>query len=205
MTVAAVILVPDNGLALVDADGEPAIRRIVQSAWSGGAIPIVIVGRGLDESPGPTDGIRVAIADLQATLSEPGADEPQGIAWFAHGLGSALAAVSDTTAALLWPVRYCWVDPETATSLIEAHGDHPETILRPSYRGEPGFPILVPIGVGDQLAAQSGLHAPDAIEALAAAGVPLETMELGDPGIAVDSATPRSALAAYQGPPRRER
>src|ERR1035437_6499673 len=43
MTVAAIVLVPDKAVALTDADGEPAIRRVVHSAWSGGAMPIVIV------------------------------------------------------------------------------------------------------------------------------------------------------------------
>ena len=43
MTVAAIVLVPDTAVALADADGDPAIRRIVHAAWSGGALPIVIV------------------------------------------------------------------------------------------------------------------------------------------------------------------
>ena len=43
MTVAAVVLVPEAPAALVDADGEPALRRIGQTAWSGGALPTVAV------------------------------------------------------------------------------------------------------------------------------------------------------------------
>ena len=43
MTVAAVILAASPDSALADADGQPAARRIAEAAWSGGAIPVVLV------------------------------------------------------------------------------------------------------------------------------------------------------------------
>ena len=195
MTVAAVVLVPDALAALSDADGEPAIRRVVHAAWSGGALPIVIVAE-------DTEGkLAEAVAGLPVLLTRPGANEPRGIAWFVHGQRAASAAVTETTAGLLWPFRYAWVDPETVTSLVEAHGTAPGEIVRPAWSAQPGFPILVPAAFTDRLAARIELHGEEAVAALVAAGVPLRELELGDPGIVHDISVLRSALPDYQGPP----
>ncbi len=194
MTVAAIILAPDTVAALSDADGETAIRRVIHAAWSGGALPIVVVA---EDAEGK---LAEAIADLPVTLTRPGADEPRGIAWFVHGQRAALAAVSETTAGLLWPYRYAWVDPETVTSLVEAHGATPGEIVRPAWSAQPGFPILVPAVFTDRLAARIALHGEEAVAALVAAGAPLRELELGDPGIVHDVAISRSALPDYQGP-----
>jgi molybdenum cofactor cytidylyltransferase len=199
MTVAAIVLVADVAAALADAGGEPAIRRIVQSAWAGGALPIVVVGRGAGDPAGP---LAAAVADLPATLAEPAAAPGPGMPWFLCGLDAAAAAVTDTAAALLWPIRYPWVDPQTVTSLIEAHGAAGEAIIRAASSGQAGFPILFPVGLRDKLASTSAPHAPEAIAEMAATGVTLTTLELGDPGIVNDAATPRSCQPAYQAPPR---
>jgi molybdenum cofactor cytidylyltransferase len=195
MTVAAVVLVPELPAALVDADGEPALRRIGQTAWSGGALPTVAV------TPQVTGELRAAVSDLAVKLVSPTPDEPRGIAWFVRGMWAATAAVAEVSGALLWPVKFVWVDPETVTSLVEAHGAAPEAIIRPTYRGRPGFPILVPVALTDRLAALSGQHGAEAVATLIAAGVALRTIELGDPGIVHDMTTPRDALPGYQGPP----
>jgi CTP:molybdopterin cytidylyltransferase MocA len=168
---------------------------VVQSAWSGGAIPTVVV------HPAPTEEMRAAVADLKVDFAEPTPDEPKGIAWFARGCRTAAADVAETSAALLWPVVYVWVDPETVTSLIEAHGAWPDEMIRPAYAGKPGLPILIPVALERRLAALAGRHGVEAVEALAAEGVPLRLVELGDPGIVHDVSTPRSELPGYQGPP----
>lgn len=195
MTVAAIVLVPDVAAALADADGEPAIRRVAHAAWSGGALPIVIVAEDV------AGALAEAVADLPVTLARPG-ENPPGIAWFVSGQRAALVAVTETTAGLLWPFRHAWVDPETVTSLVEAHGTAPNAIVRPAYAGQIGFPILVPIAYTDRLAARAGLHGSEAVEAIVAGGVPALVVELGDPGIVHDLATPRSDLPGYQGPPQ---
>ncbi|MGD0861948.1 MAG: NTP transferase domain-containing protein [Candidatus Limnocylindrales bacterium] len=196
MTVAAVVIVPDPEMALTRADGELVLRRVAQAAWSGGAMPAVVVA-----SQTPQE-LRQAVADLAVTLTCPTPGEPQGIAWFVHGMRTAAAAVTETSAALLWPFKFAWVDPETVTSLVEAHGAAPEAIVRPAYGGQPGFPILVPVSLVGRLAELSGQHGEEAIAALVAAGVPIRHIELGDPGIVHDMATPRSDLPDYQGPPQ---
>jgi CTP:molybdopterin cytidylyltransferase MocA len=195
VTVAAIIMVPDSAAALAEVEGEPVIRRVVQSAWAGGALPIVVV---CAESGGPLDQV---LAELPVTPAQPAPTEPRGIAWFVAGQRAAVQAVSETTACLLWPIRHSWVDPETVTSLVEAHGASPDSIIRPAYGARPGFPILVPYPLADRLAALSGMHGEEAIDSLIAAGVPSLTVELGDPGIVHDGATPRSSLPDYQGPP----
>jgi CTP:molybdopterin cytidylyltransferase MocA len=196
LTVAAIILAPDASAALSDADGEPAIRRVVHAAWSGGALPIVIVAEDTDGT------LAQAVAGLPVTLTQPGPQEPRGVAWFVHGSRAATAAVTETTAGLLWPFRYAWVDPETVTSLVEAHGATPGEIVRPAWSGQLGFPILVPALFTDRLAARIPLHGEEAVAALVADGLPLRELELGDPGIVHDISTPRSALPGYQGPPQ---
>ena len=195
MTVAAVVIVPDSAAGMADVEGEPVIRRLVQSAWAGGAMPIVVVCPAVDGA------FEQVLAELQITLVRPEPTEPHGIVWFAGGQIAAARAVSETTASLLWPFRYSWVDPETVTSLIEAHGGSPESIIRPTYGERRGFPILVPNSLADRLAALSGLHGEEAIDRSIASGVPSLSVELGDPGIVHDGATPRSSLPDYQGPP----
>jgi CTP:molybdopterin cytidylyltransferase MocA len=195
MTVAAIVLVPDVPSALAGADGEPAIRRVAHAAWAGGAMPIVVVA---DDGTGS---LAETLADSPVTLARP-ADTAPGAAWFVAGQRAALAAVAETTAGLLWPFRHAWVDPETVTSLVEAHGATPEAILRPTYGGKPGFPILVPMALMERLSARSGDHGVEAVDALIAEGVAVRTIELGDPGIVYDVATPRSELPGYQGPPQ---
>lgn len=204
MTVAAIVLVPDVDRALSDADGEPAIRRVAQSAWAGGALPIVVVSAqtGDDAAVAASDArLASALADLAVVLTHPAPHVPPGAAWFAHGLAVASGAVTETSGALLWPFRYTWVDPETVTSLVEAHGASRDAIVRPAYEGEPGFPILVPLGIGREFADRPEIHGWQAIEAAASAGAPFRLVDLGDPGIVRDLATPRSQLPAYQGPP----
>jgi len=195
MTVAAIVIVPDPAVALADVEGEPVIRRLVQSAWAGGAMPLVVVCPSID------DEFQRAIAELQVVSTHPDAMAPRGIAWFAGGQQAAVRAVAESTASLLWPIHYSWVDPETVTSLIEAHGVSPNSILRAAYRAQRGFPILVPNSLAGRLAAMTGMRGEEAIEAVIAQGVPSITIELGDPGIVHDGTTPRSGLPDYQGPP----
>jgi CTP:molybdopterin cytidylyltransferase MocA len=194
VTVAAIVLVPDVETALSDADGEPAIRRLIQVAWAGGALPIVIV------APPEASPLAPATADLPVVIANAAAGQAPGIAWFALGLQAAARAVTETSAGMLWPCSHAWVDPETVTSLVEAHGAAPDRILRPAFRGQPGFPILVPAALESRLAALPSLRAEEAVASLVAEGLPLRVLELGDPGITYDVSTPRAGLPGYQGP-----
>jgi hypothetical protein len=102
---------------------------------------------------------------------------------------------------LLWPARMTWVGPETVTSLIELHGVDPETLLRPSWEGEPGWPALLPFdGVAGLRSVAAGRMPADILADLVATGLEDRAVDLGDPGVTIDRATPRAELPAYVGP-----
>lgn len=196
MTVAAVILAasPESGLAGVE--GQSRVRRIADAAWSGGALPIVVV------SFDPDGAVAASLAGASVTLAEP-VPKPEGAParQMLRGFEVAGSLVNDLGAALIWPARMVWVSPETVTSLIEAHGVDPGTMLRPGYDGEPGWPVLLPRERASILTSVAPDRMPDDILAdLVAAGVPTRTVELGDPGVTHDASVPRDELPAYLGP-----
>jgi CTP:molybdopterin cytidylyltransferase MocA len=196
VTVAAVILAATPESALADADGLPRVRRIVDSAWSGGAVPIVVV------SFDPAGAVAAALAGSEATLAEP-VPLPEGtpVRQIRRGIEVARAAVRGVDGAFVWPAGMSWVGPETITSLIEAHGLDRSTILRPAFDGEPGWPVLLPAEQVAALADVDPAAMPDAIiEAVVAAGAAAREIDLGDPGTTHDGSTPRDELPAWLGP-----
>jgi CTP:molybdopterin cytidylyltransferase MocA len=119
----------------------------------------------------------------------------------ARGAEVARGAVVDTDAVLLWPARLAWVGPETVTSLIELHGTEADALLRPTWDGEPGWPVLLPVAGLAAVAAVGAERMPPAVlEDLIAAGLRDRQVDLGDPGVTIDVATPRAALPPYIGP-----
>jgi CTP:molybdopterin cytidylyltransferase MocA len=196
MTVAAVILFSRPEGALADAYGRVAARRIVETAWAGGATPIVVVA--FD----PTGELAAALAGSPAVLAEPAPLEAGPVAQIARGIDVAAQQVTETDAALVWPGRLVWVDAETVGSLIEGHGPRRESILRPRYGDEAGWPALVPLSVLPSLRSLDSSLMPDEIlAATIKAGARLELIDTGDPGVTHDIATPFESLPAYQGPP----
>jgi len=196
VTVAAVVLAATPQSALEDADGLPRVRRIVDSAWSGGAVPIIVV------SFDPDGAIAAALAGSEATLAEP-VPLPEGtpVRQIRRGIEVARETVRGVDACFVWPARMGWVGPETITSLIEAHGVDRETLLRPAYVGEAGWPALVPVTADEALRTVSSDRMPDEIlDDLAEAGVASRAIELGDPGTTHPGSIPREQLPPYLGP-----
>lgn len=196
MTVAAVVLAASPESALADVEGQSRVRRIADAAWSGGALPIVVV------SFDPEGAVAASLAGASVTLAEP-VPPPKATpaAQMARGIEVATATVRDVDGALLWPARMVWVSPETVTSLIEAHGVDRSTMLRPAYEGEAGWPVLLPTERAAMLIAVRPDRMPNDILAdLVAAGVPSRAIELGDPGVLHDAGVPRDRLPAYLGP-----
>jgi CTP:molybdopterin cytidylyltransferase MocA len=196
MTVAAVILAASPTSALADADGTPAARRLADAAWAGGATPVVVCSFDPDGTVGAT------LANAQVTLAEPVATMLGPVGQIAGGCDAAVDLVAETDAVLVWPARLAWVDAQTVTTLIAAHGQDRDAVLRPAFGGEDGFPVLLPIS---HLAVFRGL-APDRMPGelfldLAAAGVPVRSIETGDPGVTHDVSITRAHLPAYDGPP----
>ncbi len=78
-------------------------------------------------------------------LAEPAPVEHGPVGQIVRGIEVAVQQVTETDAAFVWPGRLAWVDAETVTSLIEAHGAQRDAILRPRYGDEPGWPVFVPM------------------------------------------------------------
>ena len=112
---------------------------MVETAWAGGATPIVVV------APDPEGAVAVALAGSPAILAEPAPDAAGPVGQIVRGMRVAAGAVTETDAALVWPGRMVWVDAETVTTLIEAHGADRDAVLRPAYEGEMGWPALLPM------------------------------------------------------------
>ncbi len=196
MTAAAVILAATPESALADAAGLPSVRRITDAAWAGGAVPIVVV------SADPDGAVARALAGSPALVAPPAPAEQGPVGQIVQGCTVAVEQVSGTSAALVWPARLTWVDAETVTSLIEAHGVEPSTLLRPTADGTPGWPVLLPLDQVERLRTLSAGRMPDeVIEDLVSIGVPTREIEVGDSGVTHDRSTPLDELPAYSGPP----
>jgi CTP:molybdopterin cytidylyltransferase MocA len=195
MTVAAVILSSTAEGAVEATLGQPRVRRLVDLAWSGGALPIVVL------SPDPLGAVAATLAGSEAIHGLPAPPEAGPVGQMVRGVELAQAEVGETSAALLWPARMTWVGPETVTSLIEAHGTDPATVLRPTWHGEAGWPVLVPIVHLPALREVPPDRMPsDVVDALVVA-VPARLVELGDPGVVHAVDTPFIDLPPYEGPP----
>lgn len=188
MTVAAVVVPDGVAEALSDAVGRTGVRRIIDVAWAGGAMPIVIV------TADPDGAVAATIAGSPALLVEPG--RASGLETWRLGAQAAADAVSGTSAVLLWPGRMTWTDPETVTSLIEAHGRDPSAVLRPGRAGRAGWPVLVPGELVPAVLGAVGGTIEDAVDRIAAA-----PLELGDPGSVLGREVGLDDLPDYEGPP----
>jgi CTP:molybdopterin cytidylyltransferase MocA len=196
MTVAAVILAASPQSALADADGTPAVRRIADAAWAGGATPVVVC------SFDPDGAVAAALANAEVTLVDPAPVAGGPVAQIANGIEAAVRLVAGTEAALVWPARMAWVDAETVTSLIAAHGERRADLVRPAYDGRAGFPALLPVSHLDALRAIGADRMPgEILEDLVEGGVPVHGLDTGDPGVTIDVSTPRTELPPYDGPP----
>lgn len=195
MTVAAIILAASPESALADADGMPSVRRIADVAWSGGAVPIIVVAHD------PAGAVAVALAGAPVTLAEPAPVEGGPAGQMVRGIEVAMSEVNDTSGALIWPARMTWVGPETVTSLIEVHGLASDIMQTPSDGDSGGWPVLVPVSALEALRTVPANAMPDAVmDFLADAGVPFGVIDLGDPGTTHDRETSRSDLPPYTGP-----
>ncbi|MFP5341522.1 MAG: NTP transferase domain-containing protein [Candidatus Limnocylindria bacterium] len=195
MTVAAVILAPTTDAALADALGQPRVRRLADLAWSGGAMPVIVLAPDADGS------VARALTGAEAIHAQPAPLETGPAGQMQRGIELAIDDVRGTTAVLLWPADMAWVGPETVTSLIEAHGVQPDTMLRPVWRDEAGWPVLLPVAAAGALGTVGAGASPAAVVAALAATLPTRTVDLGDPGVTHDTDTPYHEMPAYEGPP----
>jgi CTP:molybdopterin cytidylyltransferase MocA len=195
MTIAAVILAATPQSALADADGLPAVRRNADVAWSGGAVPIVVV------AADPDGDVARALTGAPVTLAEPAPVDGGPVGQIVRGFDVATREITETDGFLIWPARLTWVGPETVTSLIETHGIAGPAILAPVYDGERGWPVLVPGSLLNDMRSIAADRMPDEIvDDLVTGGASIRLLELGDPGTTHDVSTPSADLPAYTGP-----
>ena len=110
------------------------------------------------------------------------------------GVDAALDAVVGTGALLLWPGDHTWVDPETVTSLIEAHGARPDDAAPPDARRAAGLAgARARIDVVDEVTSTLG-------GAGAAGAFDRVPLDLGDPGTVVTLAVAIDDVPDYVGP-----
>jgi CTP:molybdopterin cytidylyltransferase MocA len=195
VTVAAVILAARPESAPRDVEGAPNGRRLVDAAWAGGATPLVVV------SFDPDGAVAAALAGSPAILAAPAPEAGGPVAQVCRGIDVARAEVDGTDAALVWPARMGWVDAETVTSLIEAHGSDRAAVLRPAFGGAAGWPALVPVAHLEVLRGLAATFAPDELVDALAATVGGRLVEVGDPGTIHDLDTSRDDLPPFEGPP----
>jgi CTP:molybdopterin cytidylyltransferase MocA len=195
VTVAAVILAATPKSALADADGVPAVRRIADAAWSGGATPIVVV------AADPDGAVSASLAGASVTLAGPPPAEAGTAGQIARGIDVAVAEIRELSAVLVWPAAMTWVGPETVTSLIEAHGTSSDDVLVPRFGDARGWPVLLPVSSGSAVRlAGRELTAAGVIDAVVATGRRSVELDLGDPGVIHDRTTSRAELPPYVGP-----
>ena len=186
------MILANDPSALADADGVPAVRRIVDSAWAGGAVPIIVIG----DDPDGAVTRAISGSAAEAVVSADGA-----AANVVLGMRTAADRIRQTSAVLVWPAAMGWVGPETVTSLVEAHGPYGQDLLRPTYEGTPGWPVLVPVLHLGTLESEPGSGtAAELIDELASGDRAVRPLELGDPGTVHDVSTPRASLPPYLGP-----
>ncbi len=182
MTVAAVILSATAEGALAERSGQPRVRRLADLAWSGGALPIVVV------SPDPDGAVAAALAGSEAVVRRPGARRGRS----ASARWSAASSwprprFATRPRPCIWPARMTWVGPETITSLIEAHGtDRARCCGRPGTASRAGRSSCRP----HARCAAGGRRRPDAARrhrrprrGRARPAI----VELGDPGVIHDA------------------
>ncbi len=185
MTVAVGILARGAADLVAPASGQAVVRRIADAAWAGGATPILVpAGAG-------TDRIAAALVGSEAILV-PASRSLAGLE------RAARKAVRGTSALILWPAAFPWIDPETVTMLIQAHGRDPRSIHRPTWEETAGWPILVPAGLPEL--ADLPL-VPDRLLA-ALADRPARLHPLGDPGVLHGPGRSAEGLPPYRGPDR---
>jgi hypothetical protein len=159
-------------------------------------MPIIVV------APDPEGSIAASLAGAEVTLAVPVASIHGPVGQIARGIDVAAAAVSDTTATLIWPAGLTWAGPETAGSLIEAHGMDRRSLLRPAFHGEAGWPVLLPLEALADFRDLPTTAMPDELLAgiVAIGAIDLRVIDLGDPGTVIDGATRREDMPPYEGP-----
>ncbi|MEO5895742.1 MAG: nucleotidyltransferase family protein [Vicinamibacterales bacterium] len=161
--------------------GRTILDYLVRSAIAAGASPVLIVGRLLDTK-----------LNSEATAAGgtfvPNADADAGqLSSVLAGLAQ-VSAIPDCEGVIVTPVDVPLIKPATIERLIAAQRTSPAVILRVTYQGRHGHPVLFKREVFDELR-----HADRSVGARSVVRVnPARVLdiEVDDPGVVVDVDTP---------------
>lgn len=170
--------------ALLDAAGEPFVRRLARVFADAGCSPILVV-----YAPALLDALGAALAGTDARLVPNPADRSEPI----DSLRLALAALPTAVeAALVTPVDVPGFSAGTVRHLIDAYRASPAPIVQPRHAGRGGHPILLARAIWPAL-----FHPvlPDGLRTVIArhAGSTLR-VEVDEPGVLTDMDTPADYL-----------
>lgn len=132
--------------ALLDADGEVFVRRVVDTLRAGGADPVVVVVR---DGGGP-EAAEALAAGAQVVVN-PDPDHPVAggpISSVRHGIR---AVPDDVAGLLLHPVDHPRVSPSTVSSLLADFARHGAPVTTPVWRERRGHPVLFSRSLFDEL------------------------------------------------------
>ena len=182
---------PKGLLPVPGRGGESFVATIAASyrdlGFAGCVVTLPALVRRYDDALAGWPGLTVVGAD--------GGGDTARTVW--HGWQAAPAPVTH-----LWahPVDVPLVRPETLSALAEASGRQPLRPIRPSWRGSPGHPVIVPTaGLAVGLAALwwQDLAMKEFLGRAAAAGLcaPITELPLMDPGAGRDFDTPDDLIS----------
>ncbi|CAN5788846.1 hypothetical protein BH18ACI5_BH18ACI5_15640 [soil metagenome] len=164
---------------------------LVRSAITAGAIPVLVVGR-LQDSKLSSE----AAAAGGVFVANGGADEGQ-LSSVLAGLAEA-EGLPDIRAVIVTPVDVPLIKPATIERLIAAEPTTPALILRATYKGRHGHPVLFKRDVFDELR-----RADPAIGARAVVRSNPDRVldiDVDDPGVIVDVDTPADYERVFNRP-----
>lgn len=164
--------------AMLKVDGESFLDRAIRVLREGGCEDIVVV-LGADEPELPD------LATGSGVRAARGGGGPEQIDSLRAGL-RALPATAD--AAVVIPVDHPLIEPVTVTAVIETFEDCGAPVVRVSYEGRHGHPVLFAATVFDELLSD---ELPDGARTVVRSHAhDLIDVEVDDPGVLVDIDTP---------------
>ncbi|UCC27040.1 MAG: nucleotidyltransferase family protein [Gemmatimonadales bacterium] len=128
--------------ALLDADGQPFLVRVVRSLRDGGCDPVVVV---LREGAGPEAEMALALGSRVVVNPDPRAGPISSIRAALDSLGAGIEGI------VVLPVDHPGVKSETVASLVQAGREARGRIVLPRMQGRRGHPALFPASVLDEL------------------------------------------------------
>lgn len=183
-------------LARHGTDPRPLLRRVVQGYVDGLGAPVVVA-----TTAGLRDACRACVADLagvRVSAGPAGGDTARTL-----GLVWPLLADLSPPCSHVWahPADLPWVRRRTLAQLQRVSGDAPGRVVRPSWGGRPGHPVVMPAGLLASLAAQA-VRARGPWRDLLASEMnkgrvaPLLSVPVADPGVVLDLDEPEGACRA---------